>query len=298
MKKVLLFVSVVACANFAYAGPEPEPALIGGMIAKEGDFPSVIHISAGGSRCSAAVVGPRTILTAAHCVADKKNISPVSAVFQVSTTVFQAECRHHPNYEGNYSYDYALCKTSSPVNIKKYASIDHQFVGLGKKVTLMGYGCVNPRDKYGIGGDGWDGRLRYGYVRVEKPAGMSWEGGPYFETRGATALCFGDSGGPAMRYMSDPKEENHFVIGVNSRADIRTKSYISATFVKGFQDWAKDYAEAHKVEICGINKKCTFETRNKSRCFWSNWKMNLYKRKFDKWEMRHDNCMAGDDVIE
>lgn len=289
---------VLLCGFFNIICSAAEPTLIGGMLAKEGDFPSVIHISAGAARCTATIVGPQTILTAAHCVTDEKDISPVNAHFQVSTTVFKATCRHHPHYEGNYSFDYALCKTSSPIHIDKYASIDHQFVGLGKKVTLMGYGCVNPRDQYGAGGDEWDGRLRYGSVRVDKPAGMSWEGGPYFETKGQTALCFGDSGGPAMRYVKDPRLENHFVIGVNSRSDIKSRGYISATFVKSFQNWARDYAVANRVEICGINKKCSVETRKQSQCFWSRWKMLYHKRLFQKWEMRYDNCMAGDDVLE
>lgn len=296
MKKVFLF-GVFACVSIAHSSPLPEPALIGGIVAQEGDFPSVIHISAGSSRCTAAIVGPETILTAAHCVSDKKDISPVMADFQVSNTVYRANCRHHPNYRGNYSFDYALCKTSTPIIIKKYSSIDHQFVGLGKKVTLMGYGCITPRNEYGEGGQGWDGRLRYGYVRVDKPAGLSWGAGQYFETSGATALCFGDSGGPAMRYMFNPKEENHYVIGVNSRSDIKTRGYISATFVKSFRDWAKNYAIINKVEICGINKQCVIHTRNKSQCFWSNWKMNLYKRKLDKWEMKYEKCMTGDEVI-
>lgn len=57
-------------ALFALAFAAPAAALIGGHPDSDGRFGFVVSLAAGAGRCSAAKIGPRTFLTAAHCVID------------------------------------------------------------------------------------------------------------------------------------------------------------------------------------------------------------------------------------
>ena len=264
------------------------PTLIGGRIADAGDFPEVIYISSGSSRCSATIIGKRTILTASHCVRNNGSIHPVE--FVVNQQVFSAVCEHHPDYENLYSYDFALCKTNQNMDVKP-ASIGKHSPEIGQEVTLSGYGCIHPRRPDGSqrrGGN--DGRLRWGLAKVTRLPGNGIAGGQYFYTNDDTALCFGDSGGPAMLSISNPKKDNHIVIGVNSRGNIIDRSLLSSTFLNGFQNWAYEYANENDVEICGINSDCKLKPEPKPECKRENKKVNHYKRKLEKWNRRLEKC--------
>jgi hypothetical protein len=272
-----------------------EQTLIGGKIAPKDHYPEVIYIVSSGARCTATVVGPRTILTAAHCVRDGGSIEE-KAMFVHDQEVFDAQCTHHPKYDQEgYSYDFALCKTNSEVRVK-YASIDTQPPALGEAVTLMGYGCVNPRNQDGSGGGngGNDGKLRYGNAKVVVLPGGGIGGGQYFHTTGSVALCFGDSGGPSMRKMSNPAAESHMVNGVNSRGNIRSRSLLSSTFLPGFQNWAKAWADNNRVSICGINRTCVSSQPPKPECKRERKRVRRYSSALDKWKGKLEQCENAD----
>lgn len=270
------------------------PVLIGGKIAKDGEFPEVIYITSGRSRCSAAVVGPKVVLTAAHCISDQGDIEPV-AEFVYAQQAFKARCTHHPEYASQYSYDFALCKTKEVIDVK-YATISKKSVELGAKASLMGYGCVNPRDDSGNGGNGGnDGKLRWNLAEIVKlPSDNGVGGGQYFYTNDNTALCFGDSGGPAMMAIENPLTDAHLVVGTNSRGDIRRRSLLSSTFLPGFQDWAKAYAIANQVDICGINAECMGpKPKPKPKCRYAKFWMDHHAKGLEKWTKRFEQCEAG-----
>ena len=270
------------------------PTLIGGKVAKPGEFPEVVYISSGRSRCSAVIVGnnPGVILTAAHCIDDQGDIFP--AEFVVNQQAFKARCTHHPDYAEKYSFDFALCTTRKAIDVKP-ASIAKDPVELGEKVTLMGFGCTQPRKPDGSQDPGGnDGKLRYGDSPVTQLPKDSPAGGyQYFYTQSEVALCFGDSGGPAMRKIDDPKNDDHIVLGINSRGNIRTLSLLSSTFLPGFRTWAEAYAIANQVEICGINKDC------KSK---PNPKCEREKKKIEQWKKRLEQCKQSaettDDIFD
>lgn len=293
MGLVTLFLALFA--EVALAGEGPGPVLIGGRVAKPGELPEVVYISSGRSRCSATLVGSRTVLTAAHCIMDQGEIFP--AEFVVTQQAFKAKCTHHPEYADKYSFDFAFCKTREPIEGVKFASIASKPVVVGQTISLMGYGATNPRQPDGSGGNGGnDGKLRIGDVNVtqvddgERGVG----GGQYFYTLGTVALGFGDSGGPAMLQLKNPKENQHVVIGVNSRGNIVDRSLLSATYLSGFQSWAKDYARVNEVEICGINKDCNGKPKpprpRPNECIQEKYKVWYYSKKLDKWTKRLEQC--------
>ena len=86
----------------------------------------------------------------------------------------------------------------------------------------------------------------------QTPAGTSY----YTYTLGGAAVCFGDSGGGAYVYTT-PDHTQRFVIGVNSRGNIATRSLLSTTHVAGFRTWAETWSADNGVEICGIHPGAT-----------------------------------------
>jgi len=238
-----IFVVLVYLFSFeAQASPE----LIGGIDAEDGDFPEVVYITNGSSRCSATVIGPRVIMTAAHCVADGGGIKP--ATFSVQQAAYTARCQQAPLYrDQKEDHDLALCLVDRPLPAN-YASISGRYLAVGDTVTLSGYGCV----KKG-GGGGNDGQLRYGTARVTRlpNANDNW-----FYTLGRTAICFGDSGGPAFRQIDNPATEHHYVEGVNSRGNIDDMSLLTSVHILKSRIFFRDFESNNRVEICGIQKIC------------------------------------------
>lgn len=246
----------------------PDETLVGGAPVKPGEYPEVIRISDGGSYCSAALIGPRVILTAAHCTRDNGDIEPVSEkkIYQFvhNQNVYKAKCTLAPSYRdgrrGVGSQDIALCKTDKVVKVK-YAVIAKIEPSLNEAVTLIGYGCTRGRDSENGPGGGNDGVLRVGKAKVMRSStdtNYHW-----YANRGAF-LCFGDSGGPAFLEVKKPKQEIHYVAGVNSMGDIR--SYSLLTSVPRSMEFLKAYEIANNVEICGISKDCGQEEPEPREC--------------------------------
>lgn len=286
MKRLSQLAAVFLALFAGTALADLSATLIGGREAAPGDFPEVIYISAGSSRCSATVIGPKVILTAAHCVANGGVIQPVD--FQVGTQVYQATCQHHPQYR-SASVDMALCKVSAPVDVK-YAVVADRGPAVGEQVTLSGYGCIRAG---GTGGN--DGKLRYGEAPVTALPGPSY---PWFDTRGSSALCFGDSGGPAFVKMASPRGVVHKVLGVNSRGDIRELSMLTALWTVPARDFFRSFAASEQVDICGINKECGSSdpvppVPPKPGCAAEARKLSYYKGKVVKWQRLYDQCQAS-----
>jgi hypothetical protein len=218
--------------------------LIGGVVANPTEYTASVRISSGNSSCTATVVGKRTVITAAHCVSNGGTIR-----FAAAGKNYSAACSHHQNYRQNSTADWALCKTNADVTGIAFEIVNTKpdLLKQGANIQLSGYGC---RQAGGRGGS--DGRYRIGdsnIVRVPAPTSTNHD----IVTRGqGAALCFGDSGGPAFLYLDSDRKER-VLIGVNSRGDIRTTSYLSSVSQATAITWMKAWADTNAVEICGIS---------------------------------------------
>lgn len=234
----LLVVSLLLISSVGWA--EVGPRLINGKPADLKDWPSSVYASMNGSRCTATVVGERTLLIAAHCVGNGQ-----SAAFSIGAEKYSSKCSQSPLYNGNSTADWAICLVDRKVENVPYELInnDNNRVKVGAQLTLTGYGCVNPG---GSGGN--DGTYRVGTSKVTKtPSGSSND----IVTEGNAALCFGDSGGPAF-FVNDQTKER-WVVGVNSRGNISTTSYLSSTSTTNAQKFINDWATSNNQQICGIH---------------------------------------------
>lgn len=212
--------------------------LINGRLAEEGEFPEVVRISIGNSGCTATIVGPRTIITAAHCGPNNS-----TARFKAASKTYSATCTRHPSYPRK-DIDIMLCATKEDITGVKFATIKGA-VQVGDKITIAGYGCINPG-----GGGGNDGLLRVGTATVTGFSAYDIISGK------GSALCFGDSGGPSFKAMVDNFKEHHYLVGVNSKGNIQDTNYNTNLDMAHSKDFLSDFAKDKGVEICGVNKTC------------------------------------------
>lgn len=210
------------------------PALIGGSVADPADWPASPWVG----NCSSTLIGPKVLITAAHCVGNGGSKS-----FTINNTRYSAVCTHNESYRGNSTADWALCLVSQPVVGVKFESIataSEAECKVGKKYLWTGYGCQR-------WGGTIDGKFRIGMVATTRcPSGNDYD----TVTRGSVALCSGDSGGGGYVVMENGDRK---VVGTNSRSNTTDTSYVSSTYTDKFRSWAKSWGDSKRVSICGIH---------------------------------------------
>lgn len=214
------------------------PLLIGGKPADTAEWPASVYAKAGNSACSATLVGERVLFMAAHCMDNGGSVS-----FTAHANAYKAKCAHHPEYRGNDTADWALCFVDRPVTGVPFEVLGTEIhVAMNSTLLLSGYGCVKPG-----GGGGNDGIFRIGNATVKAlPSGKNYD----IATKGGAALCFGDSGGSA--YLVTDKARS--IVGVNSRGDISTMSYLPSVASPSFISWAREWAyDAGNSRLCGVH---------------------------------------------
>lgn len=217
----------------AQRAPGPyEPSLIGGTVANPADWPASPWVG----NCSSTVIGPQVLITASHCVSDGG-----TKTFTIGTTRYSGKCTHHPEYAKNATADWALCKVDKVVTGIPYevvAKTSEILCQAGKTFTWTGYGCTKWGGKL-------DGKFRVGNANaIRCPSSNNYD----TVTKGAVAVCSGDSGGGGYLTSSSGRR----VVGTNSRSNTTDTSYVVSTYVNAFQGWAKSWASSNRVTICGI----------------------------------------------
>src|SRR5690606_19184737 len=132
------------------------PYLINGKVVPKTDYPHIVELKCRGMFCcSATVIGPKAIVTAAHCLGQK----PYSITVQGKN--YAIDLYAHPLYVGSGSDpDVAIGVAKEeiqgivPANIAGSAAV-------GASIILYGYGCKT------VGGrDQSDGNLRRGTSKI------------------------------------------------------------------------------------------------------------------------------------
>jgi len=227
-------------------GPAKYPAagigmkLIGGVPVDPDDpfVQGILKIKTDQSGCTASLLGPRVMVSAAHCAK-----TGTSSVFQVQGKSYSTQNERSPVYEGGKDHDILLGLVDKPVEGIRYHSVATLPPKVGDEITLYGYGCINPG-----GGGGNDGILRVGKTEISSFANYDF----ITQRPGGVALCFGDSGGPGFVEVDGKKWQ----IGVNSKGNISDTSYLTDLSKHESLTFFTDFAKKHNVEICGVTKDC------------------------------------------
>jgi len=200
-----------------------------------------------GFNCTATLVGPRSLLTASHCIADGGQVS-----FQRGNQTYSGQCEQaKPGYQSPESPDWAMCLMTEDVPATAYETINLDVSVLHKdqKLLLAGFGCQQ------IGGSS-DGKFRTGPGFVEHVLGQVTGDPDWIATyaaiaRGDAFICPGDSGG-AVFY-----EEPQFpraVVAVNSHYDVagRGVSFLAVLGTPAGRAFLTAWAQRHGQLLCGV----------------------------------------------
>ncbi|MCO5130812.1 MAG: S1 family peptidase [Xanthobacteraceae bacterium] len=227
-----------------------QASIDGGAKLDPNDWPATLkYVSDGRATCTATIVGPRVVVTAAHCLED-------DAVGEIDLPKFKASftihCNHHPRFEKTYlSNDVALCLSSGdfPSEIG-FESVKFPVpdISVNARLFLLGYGC---RDVGDIGNPEKIGQLYGGHSSVIQTPTNSND---HILTQDGVVICRGDSGGAAYLPVSEEKPNGmRSIVGLNSgyyrTSRISAISVLGETAIEFIQIWA---AEKRQL-ICGLH---------------------------------------------
>jgi secreted trypsin-like serine protease len=203
MLERILLISTLFFACRAADPATDEDAIIGGRIDRShhavGQVGRLYEGSAG-FHCSGTLIGPRTVLTAAHCLfMDGERLYAGDLVFDVGgVTHAIARSSVSPSYDPTRLEgweDAALLRLDQPSRIDPIAvSIDPPLDGV--EAEVLGFGVT--------GNGGGAGRRRRARITI----GHVSDREIFYDSSDAGA-CYGDSGGPIL--------QNDALVGVTSR---------------------------------------------------------------------------------
>ena len=199
--------------------------------------------------CTAQLLGPRVLITAAHCVGDTREVTLQKQGFPS----YKGKCTRDERYKTDISADFALCHIDNTDAIipGRYEELDFDpgHVKSGVLVTAVGYGCTRPF------GDS-DGNFRTGPMILRGSAGARYPNyvlaivPPAEHTY--TFLCDGDSGGGGFL----PAGVRRLVL-INSTMLVdmagNRVSYMSAISSAEGNRFIRNWVDHNGKEACGIS---------------------------------------------
>lgn len=236
-------VVLVGCGaeNQSASSASLEQAVVGGN-AEAGYLGAgylVAGVPFGGPVCGVTAIGPRAVVTAAHCVVDRQSLKlgvgwgAVGSGAPVDVARVWLHPSYNPRGQPRYQHDVAVLALAADVSVPVSPLVS---AGTAEQALYVGYGRVTAGG-YEVG-DGYTAERKSAKEQVTAKDGLNvWAHGD------GGGLCWGDSGGPLLRV---PGGE---LLGVLSDFDGSFDCHDGNAMI--FTDVAAERAFVEKAVSCG-----------------------------------------------
>lgn len=247
----------------ALAGPAQAP-ILGGNQTTPGQYPSTLVIEVGGGMCSATLLTPDWVLTAAHCVSPsvvggtqaqitagmKVHVGTINLRTSGGTIVRASQTIPHPSFSINNlgSHDIGLIKLATPITdvVPLPINLIAARAPVGVGVTMVGFGAT------ATGGGGNIG-VQYAVHQTSVSCAADGASDAYllcYDQTSGLGKCQGDSGGPSFATLDGKLVQ----VGITSFGDQNCAQFGADTRT----DAERDFLFAHVPALaCGADGACT-----------------------------------------
>ena len=251
MKLLLLILPILLIHNAT--------AYVGGMSPKNGQFPFTVALPF--LNCTAAKVGPKRILTAAHCLANRGPFAIYEVGDKIELMYFKkeklisifstvAQVKIHPSYMNRIAQDYDPNATVEDASVIDLAIIDlaestpiptgeMEFSALKTKelITVGGFGCQNETDDILARFQARNLSYKFAEKKVASIAKYTARVNEQDAIGSSSSTgCEGDSGGPVYKFISGTLK----VVGVNSYLDAKNRLNFTKLNTSELGSWLKN----------------------------------------------------------
>ncbi|KAF9953919.1 hypothetical protein BGZ72_005077 [Mortierella alpina] len=253
-----VIIASLAVASTTFSSPITK-RIIGGEPVKAGELPFVVlfKFSRGGS-CTGFLIGPNTVVTAAHCLDQSPHIRNALRSVEVAGMVFKIEeTKHiqHPRYK-SFANDIGLVFLPKKVPVP-YPQVSGDYPQPDSKITAAGFGSIDnngtyPKDLYKV-------ELIVDDKATCQANESTFRSDTQFCTKDAPqSVCHGDSGGP----LFIGENEDIKVVGITSHGTNAGPCGVEGnhqyfTFVHPYKQWINE-------EISRFEKNGTASTAQDS----------------------------------
>lgn len=236
MRGLLALVCLSACV--AEPSFEHGRAAITESVPDEGDPAVVALVRDGRVVCSGVLIGPHTVLTAAHCaIAAREHHAIFGPSVALGRAVTISDARPHPRFDrATWAHDLALVTLREQVEVAP-VDVDVAAPTVGETFSAVGFGVTaSDRADAGI--------RRRGVSRVTEVSDLELRAEP-----GPGLACNADSGGPALFGAR--------VLGVVSHGDATCSDHTSYARIDGA--FVEAYLEATREGTAEPGAPCLYE---------------------------------------